>query len=152
MDRPINRLTKKREPAPRLMAGFLCERVLREVDQVVSFIRMVDILNVPQGMTFKTGSIVGTRLHLVVSLNNNGTKGKRTLEVHQVGPSKKRRRLTSIPVDFAGDPEAGQTIVLPINLRWEQPGLYWLEAFLDKVLYVRAPLRIRIVEPGSEQR
>lgn len=138
---------------PYLQAAFFCERLLQEVDGVLSAIRIVDqvtaqfsdprptpaVSTVPLSLTFllsfKSGRARGTR-HLVVEMApSDGPSPSRPSQEYQQ------------TIVFDGPDDRGDTIIMPIAIHAAKAGTYWFNVYLDKRLVTRVPLRVEV--PGQ---
>lgn len=111
---------------PYLQAAFFCDRALREVDGVASFIRVVDRWNI-FGLTptMSAPSIIQTTL--VVLLRSGMVRGSGQLTITPITPTDARMPPIIAPVLFEGDDERGIGISQPIGFPVTEPGLYWFE-------------------------
>jgi hypothetical protein len=137
---------------PYLSAGLICEKVLIEADKVPSFMRIVDQLTLPRPVeAFPSNMTVGMNLSLVVSFRPGGFKGTLPLKIEQVGPSRKRSMFIEHQMTFPAIPvEAGSTVGIQMNIKWDGEGIYWFEVFLGGKWRTRIPLRLSFVkEPPS---
>jgi hypothetical protein len=125
---------------PYLAAAFLCERALREVDGVTSFVRVVDRWTItgPTEMMPQT-AIPAT---LVVIFKSGIHRGSGQLTITPISPSDLRMPAITLPVLFEGDEDRGITIIIPMAFAVQEPGLYWFNISLDGQSFSEIPLRV----------
>ena len=129
---------------PHLAAALLCEKVLREVDGVISAIRIVDRIN---------HSAVGANppeemqpfdyeLTLFVSFKAGSARGPMPLEIRMQKPSGETASPHRSIMNFEGDDERGVNLVAIMKLRLDMPGLHWFDVYLSGHRVTRIPLRV----------
>jgi hypothetical protein len=131
------------ESKPYLQAALLCEHALREKDDVLSVIRIVD------RWTFKTSKRdaggqpppFAVQCTGVVILKSGGFKGKKTISMHLNSPSGERNLLVGVPATFEGQ-DHGVSVVISLTMRVPEEGLYWIDVLLDDEQVTRMPMRI----------
>lgn len=125
---------------PYLVAAFLCERALREVDGVNSFIRIVDRWTV----TGPSEAMPPTAIQatLVVSFKSGIHRGNGQLTITPTSPSDVRMQSLTLPVLFEGDEDRGLAIIIPMAFPVQEPGLYWFNVSLDGQSFSEIPLRV----------
>jgi len=140
------------KPFPHLVAAFFCEKLLKEADEVLSAIRIVDIIQIPPVPKNASKGILLPNLAFVMMIRAGNFRGKAVCEVYNVGPSGKKIKAAQQEVEFGESPEKGVTMVIPAAIKWEKPGLYWFEVYLNKRRMTRSPLLIKImpVRPEAE--
>lgn len=134
---------------PFVAAAFLCEKVLKEQDGVVSYIRVVDRFTL-QGDTDEIPAGRALKVNVVVSLKNGDARGKHKISVRPETPSGQQLPEVALQVLFEGDADRGVNVVIELGLPIEHEGLYWLDAFVDTLLVSRIPMRVfyRRRQPG----
>lgn len=137
---------------PYLSAAFLCERVLREQDGVISFIRVVDRFNVVgPSETMNVTLIPAT----VVALFKSGImRSSAQITITPISPTNERMQPATAPVLFEGDDERGAGVLLPMQFPVSEPGLYWFEVALtlqggQPSVLTFIPMRIVYLQTGS---
>jgi hypothetical protein len=126
------------------LAGFiLCEKILTEEDKVPSLIRCVDTLTLPQGAELENGEIAEWPLWIALFLKTADARGKRKARMFLVNPSQKSEKLWEETIDFAEPEEGGEAKYFPLRIRWDGPGLYWLEIEVEDKKFARMPIRVR---------
>lgn len=129
---------------PYLAAAVVCERTLEEKDGVMSFIRIIDRIQitahgpeVPDKIP--TGQV---QVMVVVSLKPGKARGRHSLSITAEKPSTERHKTAEIPVLFEGE-DRGVNIVARTTLQVDQEGLYWFLIHLDGDQFLtKIPLRI----------
>ncbi|MEN6370302.1 MAG: hypothetical protein ABFD77_11495 [Thermotogota bacterium] len=128
---------------PFLQAALLCERALREKDDVLSIIRIVDRWHVgmpprkPEDPPY-AATIPATG---VIMLKSGDYKGKKMLGLKIVAPDGVVSDLAGMPLLFEGD-ERGVNVVMTVNIQAQKEGLYWIDVYLDDDLQTRIAFRI----------
>jgi hypothetical protein len=127
---------------PHVQAAFLCERVMQEVDSVLSFIRVVDKFTRPRPSQQIPPQPV--QVTLVTALKGGAVP---------TGNYKIKSRLykpdATVPLIeaendafFPGLPEAGVTIETPLLFLADEEGLYWVDVMFMEQLITRVPFRV----------
>ena len=125
---------------PYLAAAFLCEKALREVDGVNSFIRIVDRWTVTgPSEAMPTTAIQAT---LVVIFKSGIHRGNGQLTITPTSPSDVRMQSLTLPVLFEGDEDRGIAVIIPMAFPVQEPGLYWFNISLDGQSFSEIPLRV----------
>lgn len=125
---------------PYLAAAFLCEKALREVDGVSTFIRIVDRWTVTgPSEAMPTTPIQAT---LVVIFKSGIHRGNGQLTITPRSPSDIRLPPATVPVLFEGDDDRGITIIIPMAFPVQEAGLYWFNVSLDGRSFSEIPLRV----------
>jgi hypothetical protein len=138
---------------PFVTVATFCEKVLHESDGVMSAVRIVDtfivtgpkvvpldaspVVAVTGLICLKSGDLTGS---FTVGLVLENTKGERTVVSPEGG----------WPVVFKGG-EHGIQIKLDFMLEIKNLGLVWFDVMFGEEVLTRIPLRLRSVEPASEQ-
>lgn len=125
---------------PYLSAAFLCEKALREVDGVTTFVRMVDRWTVTGPS--ETMPLTAIQATLVVMFKSGIHRGPGHLTITPTSPSDVRMSSVTVPVLFEGDEDRGIAIILPMAFPAQEPGLYWFNVSLDGQSFSEIPLRV----------
>jgi len=135
---------------PHVVAAFFCEKALTEADGVLSTIRIVDIIQIknPPKAVKKKG-IMMTNLLFVLMIRAGNYRGKAIVQIHVVNPSGKREKAAKHEIDLGDSPEKGINSVSPTAIRWDKPGVYWFEVYVNGKRLARSPLVIKI-QPESQ--
>jgi hypothetical protein len=148
------------KPFPHLVAAFFCEKTLTEPDGVVSAIRIVDIVQLPPlpkdaSKMARQGVMLGN-LVFVMMIRAGGYRGKITWDVYAVSPSGKKVKIAQQKdVDIGDSPEKGINVAFPPGFKWEKPGVYWFEIYVNNKRMTRTPLVIKlqpVVKPDVEEK
>jgi hypothetical protein len=125
---------------PYLAFAVICERVLRETDQVPSLIRIFDhlLINGPSPQL----SPNSVPLTIAVGFRAGRKQGKSTVSIRPLSPSGQDLPGIEQPILFQGDQESGANLVGQILFPIQEEGLYWFGIFLDGTELTRVPLRI----------
>jgi hypothetical protein len=128
---------------PYLTAALICEKVLREHDEVISIIRVIDRVTVTIGGTIssETPPPVTINCNALIALRSGSATGNRTLKWTLETPSGTKTPELSIPILLEGE-DRGVNLVLNLSIRVEQEGLHWFTLLLEDQLLTRIPLRI----------
>ncbi len=134
------------------MAALLCERVLQEVDTVLSFIRIVDRFLRPRPSA-QIPSQPPIQVTLVTAFKGGGVPtGTYKIKVRVFKPE---ATTPFIEVEndafFQGPPDMGVTIGTPLLLAGDEEGLYWIDVFFMDQLATRVPFRVIFVTVPSIQ-
>jgi len=137
------------EGGPYLAAAFFCEKALREVDGVNTFVRVVDRWTV----TGPTETMPQTAIQatLVVIFKSGIHRGTGELTIALTSPSDRTLQSFTVPVHFEGDEDRGIAVILPMLFPVEEAGLYWFRVSLDGRSFSEVPLRViyhRVVPMG----
>ncbi len=125
---------------PYLAAAFLCERALREVDNVSSFIRMVDRWTVTgPSETMPTTAIQAT---LVVMFKSGIHRGNGQVAITPTTPGDVTLSPITVPVLFEGDEDRGVAVIIPMAFPVQEPGIYWFNVSIDGQSFTEIPLRV----------
>jgi hypothetical protein len=125
---------------PYLSAAFLCERALREVDGVNSYVRVVDRWTVTgPSEEMPTTAIQAT---LVVIFKSGIHRGAGQLTITPTSPSDVRLQPLIVPVLFEGDEDRGIAVILAMAFPATEPGVYWFNVSLDGTSFSEIPLRV----------
>ena len=134
---------------PYLAYALLCERVLHEGDGTLSFIRVVDRVNLtvqtaaPSGVELPSITAVPIlALTLVVGLKSGSARGQRQMRLDIDSPSGFKYPEMNIGVNFEGDDDRGVNVLLPLQFPAQDQGVYWFKVTLDGELLTMVPLRV----------
>jgi len=125
---------------PYVCAAFVCEKVLREQDDVPSAIRIVDRFTVneaaPPGMT---GGVAFTAF---VILKSGAVTGRHPVHLRLNYPNGEQKDLPGTDAEFKGD-EHGISYTVQIMVEAKQYGLYWFDVVWEgKEVLTRIPFRL----------
>ena len=134
----------KIQEGPFLNAALICERVLEEKDGVKSAIRIIDRIthtrsgpNPPKEM-----EPFNRTLSLLVKLKSGSVRGVYPLKITLISPSGESKPPLEISVNFEGEEDRGIDLIARIDMRFEVPGIYWVEVSLKDDFLSRIPMRV----------
>jgi len=134
-------------PRPLLAFAVICERTLREVDGVLTIVRIIDKIFVPE--LAPTGATYG--LTLAVGLKSGDFKGKGKLRVEFLPPSGIKLPTNEIEIALTGG-EHGANVVVNISIAFKEEGLHWFDVYFDDLLLTRAPLVVAVIPQSPTQK
>lgn len=132
---------------PFVTLAVFCERLLREADDVVSLIRVVDkfTLALPEGDDERFGVVEAT---LIVGMKAGGYVGPAEIAADHVRPDGTRRAVGREHVEFAG-PLDGVQITADVRVGVRETGLYWFEVRFNDRLLTRTPMLVEVMRVPS---
>lgn len=133
------------EAGPYVKAAFFCEKVLREVDGVLTFVRIVDRITVTATGPVAPNEMPPTRYDLsnVVILVAGRALGRHDLTITPELPSGQLQTpVVAISVNFDGRPQSAVNIIGQFTMQFELEGIYWFNVYLDDRLIARMPLSV----------
>jgi hypothetical protein len=113
------------ESGPYLAAALICEKILQEIDGVISIIRNVDriTLTVPASTSPAQMPPTPINLYTFISLKSGSAKGRYTIKLVPEAPSGIKLPEQLLPVLFEGD-DRGANLILALNMLIDQEGIY----------------------------
>ena len=139
----------ERSARPYLAFALLCEKVLRERDDTLTFVRVVDRVNLtvqswgPSGPELPTLAPVQiVALTLVIGLKSGPARGTGQLKVEIDSPSGFKYPALEVGVNFEGDDDRGLNVIVPFQFPAQDQGIYWFLVTLDGELLTKVPLRV----------
>jgi hypothetical protein len=131
---------------PYLAMAVFCEKVLRETDNVMSVIRVIDRFNLTGG----TAEMTPTPLQFIVliSFKAGFLRGKQMLAIRPESPDKEPLPQISFPMLFEGDDDRGSALIAQMNFIATKEGLYWFDVHLNEERVTRMPLRVTYQQGG----
>jgi hypothetical protein len=136
---------------PYLSVAVIAEAVLTETDNKMSIIRIVDKIGIaPEVIQTINDEVVSFTLVVVVSFRAGGFKGESAFLLVQVSPSGESEPIGMSQFQFSGTPNDTWEIKMPLNMKWNGPGQYWFEVYLDNKIFSRVPFEIAIADPPQE--
>ncbi len=133
---------------PFVNAAFICEKVLREQDGVLTPIRLVDrFIHRPQVASLDQPMPPALlTFTLLIVLKSGDARGRSTLRVRLEEPSGLvQPNQMSQPVQLEGE-DRGINAIFEVAMQFEREGLHWFVISLDDTELTRTPLRL-IYEP-----
>lgn len=140
------------QDGPHLLMACLCESVLQEKSGVKSAIRLIDRLTMTT--TGRSEQDVSANLGkfpnyfpatlLVKFVTGEGGVGEHKIAFALVSPTGEQQRLLEQKIRFDGPAGKGVDWVAQVGIPTKQPGIYWLEVFLDGIRITRVPFTVII--------
>lgn len=131
---------------PYLAAAFFCEKVLREADGVLSFIRVVDRWNVTGPAEQMPPTIIQT--NLVVMMKSGIHRGSSQITITPTSPSGRVMSPVTLPTIFEGDDDHGSAVIAQFGFPVQEAGLYWFDVAVDSQPITKIPLRVAYLRVG----
>ncbi|HEY6444008.1 MAG TPA: hypothetical protein VIY66_11795 [Candidatus Acidoferrales bacterium] len=123
-----------------LAMAIFCEKVLRETDNVISIIRVIDRFNVVGATPEMTPTVLN--FTILISFKSGFLRGKQMLAIRPKSPDVEDMPQMTFPLLFEGDDDRGNALVAQTNFVVKQEGLYWFDVHLNDALVTRMPLRV----------
>lgn len=132
---------------PYVAVATFCERVLREHDNVISVMRVVDQLNInAQGPDVPSDlPPTPTGLSIALVIRRGTAKGRHAIFVRPEAPSGDQRDALEVSVNLMGEEETGVNFVLDLTgFQVDQEGLWWFDVLFGdaRTQIARIPLRV----------
>lgn len=126
-----------------LAVAVFCEKVLRESDNVLSFIRIVDRINVfGPAPEIKNSPIQAIPLTMMIIFKSGILRGKQLISVRPIAPNGEPMPEMSFPLLFEGDDERGNALQTNMQFQPREEGLFWFDVYLNEEFVTRMPLRV----------
>jgi hypothetical protein len=135
---------------PYLTYAAVCEKVLRETDDVISLIRIVDRVNVTIPLPAQLGTEVPADLvaaappiavTFVLGLKSGGYVGSLPIKIRIETPSEADWPDFATSLNLEGE-DRGASLVLPMQFPALVDGLYWFVVEVGGEVMTRVPLRV----------
>ncbi|MBZ5569367.1 MAG: hypothetical protein LAN64_16140 [Acidobacteriia bacterium] len=123
-----------------LAMAVFCEKLLREADNVLSVIRIIDRFNVVGATPEMSPTVLP--FTIVISFKSGFLRGKQAVTIRPKSPQGKDLPSMTFPMLFEGDNDRGNALAAQINFVADQEGLYWFDVHLNEELVTRMPLRV----------
>src|SRR6266852_4842885 len=132
-------------------SALLCERILQEEDKVLSAIRIIDVIYVPQlPASAPEGSVTGVQEYCLIILKAQpGHQGKHLIEFRMLNPKGELTNISEpIEAEFKARPEFGKdvpggaTVSIQLNLAVKNYGTCYICVYLDGEEITRAPFTL----------
>ena len=134
------------ETGPYLAMAVLCERAIREVDGVISLVRITDKVTctlVGPVMPDPLPALPEVSLSLVIMLRaGEARRGPYVIRVRPEPPSGEPIAETELSVNFKDPPEIGANFIINLTMAVNQEGVYWITVLLNDDLLTRIPLQV----------
>jgi hypothetical protein len=134
---------------PYVQVACFCEKVLRELDNVPTLIRIVDTFQIEPEMPLPPGVTFALPLTLFIALKAGDVKGEHAVGLQLTKPSGAAGPLREWPTMFSGD-ENGVNLQISFNIPDPEIGLYWVDVLWvdDGEVLTRVPLRVKPKTPS----
>jgi len=130
---------------PYLQEAFFCEKILREADNVVSFIRQVDRLTTAASGPGAPVDMPPTSYtsHIALAFKSGEARGTHEVKIIRESPSGIRdsEPVLAMALFLEGE-DRGAGLYGPVAMTFEQEGLYWFDVYVDETLMTRMPFRV----------
>ena len=135
-------MQQRNEPGggPYLTGVFFCERVLREADGVMSFVRVVDKWTVQGPAESMQPTVIP--LNLVVMGKSGMHRGSGQITLTPTTPSGERMPPIAMSIEFEGDNDRAFAATATIGFPVKEAGAYWFELALDGVPLMYTAIRV----------
>jgi len=132
------------EQGPYVQVAAFCERVLTEANQVLSLVRVIDIVTHTERRPDAPKEMpeVHYPLTLVLMLKSGRARGRHEVTIKPELPSGEFLPPFTLTVQLEGEGR-GVNLVSQIDIPYKLEGLYWFNIYFDEVLLTRIPLEIR---------
>ena len=132
------------EQGPYIQVAAFCERVLREVDGVVSLIRVIDTVSHTERGIDPPQEMPPFRypLWMIITLKSGRAKGRHDLTIRGELPSGEALPPTTLTVQLEGEGR-GTVLASKMDLEFTIEGLYWFSVDFDGQMITRLPLTVR---------
>lgn len=133
---------------PYLSAALFCEKILRESDGVMSFIRVVDRWTVSGPSETMPNTTIQT--NLIITMKSGMYRGPSQIIVTPSTPSGSDMAALRASVNFEGDDDRGVAIHLPLVFPVQEPGIYWFEVSVNGQTQAQVPMRVLYQSVGVQ--
>jgi hypothetical protein len=132
------------ERGPYVQVAAFCERVLREADGVLSFIRVIDIITHPERGPNPPLEMPEFHfpLFLVITLRSGTARGRHEVTITPEQPSGETLQPITLSVLMEGEGK-GVNITSRIDIPYKLEGLHWFNVYFDDLIITRIPLEVR---------
>lgn len=135
-------------PKPLVQVACICEKVLREPDNVASLIRIVDTFQVePLPEPLPTGLKGALPLTIFIQLRSGEVEGEHAIALRLLRPDG-RTNTRSWTLRFNGG-EHGANLQIAFMLETPEFGLYWFDVMWGDETLTRMPLRVLPKSAGT---
>jgi|SRR5277367_2625982 len=131
---------------PLLSAAFLCEKVLRETDEVLTAVRIVDTFYVTLPTNLPPGARPGIQTTLLLSFvkmsSTGGQKHHATLRVYKPSGALVAEEPLKMDMVFKDDEISKCNLIIGLSVGVDEFGLYRIDVFVDDQLTAQVPFRL----------
>jgi hypothetical protein len=134
---------------PLLAAAFICERILREVDGVLTAVSIVDRFTV--AVQDPRQERLGVKAWILVTFKSGDVSGNYSVSFVMRFPTGENAPLGEpLPIELKGGSH-GTSLVIDATLEVRVEGLYWIDVLLDGERVTSMPLTITLQRSGEGQ-
>ena len=135
-------VVQQNEPSggPYLTGVFFCEKILREADGILSFIRIMDKVTVAGPAESIQPTVIP--LNLVIMGKSGMHRGSGQITLTPTTPSGEKMPPIAMAVVFEGDNDRGFAAIGTIGFPIKEAGAYWFEIALDGAPLTYTAIRI----------
>src|ERR1700722_10341057 len=139
----VNRIMPNELSGPYVMAAFLCEKVLQEVDGVLSFVRVVDRFLRPKPTAMIQPQPIQAMLVIGFKAGGIGA-GRYGIKLRIYKPSAPSTMMAEISRDafFEAGEDRGVNVVVPLVILGDEEGVFWIEVLFEDMVLTRTTLRV----------
>ncbi len=132
------------KPKPYIAAAFVCEKLLREKDEVLTAVRIVDTFSIETAQLPPAGGAPVLAVALLISFKSGEANGEYAVSITLASPSGKivARSPEGTTLLFQGE-EKGANIVANFAVPTTELGLYWFDVRLEGETMTRVPLKLQ---------
>lgn len=136
---------------PYIVAALICERVLKEEDNVFTAVRVVDTMKfdpvkVPQ---LEGDHLLVPHMQMFLCFRTEYPTKNLSLEIFHVTPSGRKDKVGNGELNFSLFPPGHAiTTSFPVQVRWEGVGRYWYDIVVGKKLLTKVAFNLQ-ADPGS---
>lgn len=139
------------ESGPYLTLATFCEQVIEDKSGVLSLIRIVDRMNITTQGPNAPEQMPPANLSwfLVLNLKSGMARGSCEVKIEPELPSGLRLPSLTLSAHLEGE-NKGQNLISKMDLRLEEPGVYWFRIYFNDVFVTQVPVEViysRIVTP-----
>jgi hypothetical protein len=132
---------------PFVAVATFCEKVIREQDNVMSIMRVVDRMEVAAKGPEPPAEMppIQLDLSLALMLRRGTARGRHVLKIRPESPSGEQHEAVEVWVNFAGDEESGANVIGDVSgFAVSEEGLWWFDVLFgdSETLLARIPLRV----------
>jgi hypothetical protein len=141
------------ETGPYLKTAFFCEKVLREADGVMSFIRVVDRVTITATGPDAPETMPKTPYNItaVIALASGQSRGRHEIRIEPEEPSGLKKTPFLATVQMEGE-DRGANVIVNMLFTFEMEGLYWFHVYFDDTLLTKMPFRMMYARMSTEMR
>ena len=144
--RPARR--KQKLGGPYVLAALFCEKVLREQDDIASFIRVYDSFTVSGVQKELPAGAISTNVVLLLKRGDAPRKQNIALVIRD--PQAKKLKDTSQEIYFPDEPNSNALLQLPLTMHVKTPGIYTIDVILGTKRITRMLLTVRYAQVSQK--